>query len=1829
MRSARMVTADYICITVRGGAPWGFSLQGGGGDLHEPLRVSRVDKGGHAALAGLCEGDEVVSLNGRTCSDLTLADAMALMDSATDRLSLLVKRYQASDPLGPDGDQRHFGVQEPVEEGLESTTLQIWPRRELYISESQDEAYYGESESDPEISAKAPPAPASAGSRFVAPCPGGPQGPFTTGALVELQLSLADHTLEERDRAGGGGTALGDGRAGTAVTVTTEVAPRDPETRLRSAPTTSPCISSTLHIPISSREPLGQRGEVEVTLRGFGRGRRREEEGEEVRPRGCVDPQAAPPAQVSFSVSSSEGAETADQPDTESEGDPSKPSKHRARHARFRRSESLSEKQVKEAKSKCKRIALLLTAAPNPNSKGVLMFKRRRQRAKKYTLVSYGTGETEPEESDEEDEAQEFEFTLLDATESGLDEDFLAHAQRRGHILTLDWDTGLLEIEKKLDGGEDMECLPDTKGKGALMFAKRRQRVDEITAEHEEMRRKGLPVEAMVPEAEAPQVSKQMSYQVEEHTYVQSPGGQVYMDLNVQQQQQQQQQQQYQEYQQQQQLYEQQRAYQQQQYQQQQHYEQQQHYQQQQHYEQQQHYQQQHYEQQQQHQQQQQYQQQHYQQQHHYEQQQHYQQQQQQQQYSHTMNGIVSHQIDAQRSAAPNVTAKPYSGVQNRVPAPFLPSQSHAQAWTPTGSGEQIASRDERISVPAIKTGILQETRRRNASKPMFTFKEAPKVSPNPELLNLLNRQDKKPGFESEEDYLSLGAEACNFLQSTGGKKKVPPPVAPKPSINPASPPWSPQPENSSQATSQQAQYEAAAPAEAPPTEAPPPAPEKPPPTQQQATVSSWSPPEPQAQPLQAEAQSLSQNHEPAHQPVTSWAPAQSESQPQAPVTAWAPAQSESQPQAPVTAWAPVQSESQPQAPVTAWAPVQSESQPQAPVTAWAPAQSESQPQAPVTAWAPAQSESQPQAPVTAWAPAQSESQPQAPVTAWAPAQSESQPQAPVTAWAPAQSESQPQAPMTAWAPAQSESQPQAPMTAWAPAQSESQPQAPVTARAPAQSESQPQAPVTAWTPAQSKSQPQAPVTAWAPVQSESQPQAPVTAWAPAQSESQPQAPVTAWAPAQSESQPQAPMTAWAPAQSESQPQAPVTDWAPAQSESQPQAPVTAWAPAQSESQPQAPVTAWAPAQSESQLSWVSPPQPEQQPKPPPRKQHTWAPSSPPQVQVDTQVQPPWPQSSPTEAQVEAQPRWPSPPQPQSPATAWAPQPNHAPASAMASAQNHVAAHQPAKSQNPPERSAVPPPPPRRINSYTHVSKALSESPAGPGPAFGMPALRGKGAELFAKRQSRMEKYVVDSATVEANRAKAQSPTASLPGSWKYSSNIRAPPPLSYNPIQSPSYPPGAVKPAPSSGPAAKAKGKGKGKGKPVKPLHALDVMKYQPYQLNSSLFTYGPAVETSPKPTPSPVPAPSPAPVSQNQPIRYEKVAAVQPSGPMSAHYPVSSQQPQHPQHPPYGAAPGYQDGPSYQMSANSYQQPPNPVYQPGPSPPYQQVPSPSYQQVPSPAYHQAYNPAYQQAPSPPYPAAPSAPYQPAPNPLPPSSYVVPKFPVPSKAEPAAAGVVLAAPKPKFSAKKSAAQVWKPAAVEQEREDGNSGQPNTHQGSTADGIFVGLGRGYIQSLSRRSEHTVRLSAPGPQPFGGARQVSWLEKGYKPPTPWQAACRSPFGLVDEAFSLRNLQQSIAYTVKTAAQRKALPEPPEEWKARVSYEPPPGNGARFRPPPAFASPSKSTASAPPAPVPRALPLRMQLPQRSVTESSVRYIGTSFVGYGAQPAYRPSYNTGWRW
>uniref|UniRef100_A0ACB8E8A6 Uncharacterized protein n=1 Tax=Sphaerodactylus townsendi TaxID=933632 RepID=A0ACB8E8A6_9SAUR len=517
--------------------------------------------------------------------------------------------------------------------------------------------------------------------------------------------------------------------------------------------------------------------------------------------KGCVDSQVeggqseAPPSVVSFGISS-EGTEQGED-DQNSEREHSRPHKHRARHASnnkitqpairqetmllakilvaissmakdlditsegLRRSESLSEKQVKEAKSKCKSIALLLTAAPNPNSKGVLMFKKRRQRARKYTLVSYGTGELEryEDEGDEfegEEESEKdntFEVTLLGTSESEIDEDLFSDLDKEDRIVTFDWDTGLLEVEKKPKSLDEMQMLPESKGKGALMFAKRRQRVDQVTAEQDAMKMQAVHSteghrEVTTTENNSKFSSSLNQVKQEEASRMQSHVSKSYIEVS---------------------------------------------------------------------------------------------------RTTIQQNGIgggpetnmLCQSSEALKSASLNRTAKPFPNIQNRAAAPFSPTRSmtsplsdfpppppYASAspppealyrtaltpvantaqpalWSPTESTEQIASRDERIAVPAKKTGILQEAKRRNTAKPMFTFKDTPKVSPNPALLSLVQHSEGKKGagFESgpEEDYLSLGAEACNFMQIQAAKQKVPPPVAPKPALKvsptdttPISPVWSP-----------------------------------------------------------------------------------------------------------------------------------------------------------------------------------------------------------------------------------------------------------------------------------------------------------------------------------------------------------------------------------------------------------------------------------------------------------------------------------------------------------------------------------------------------------------------------------------------------------------------------------------------------------------------------------------------------------------------------------------------------------------------------------------------------------------------------------------------------------------------------------------------------------------------------------------------------------------------------------------------------------------------------------------------------------------------------
>ncbi|KAK2817097.1 hypothetical protein Q5P01_025288 [Channa striata] len=432
----------------------------------------------------------------------------------------------------------------------------------------------------------------------------------------------------------------------------------------------------TLALTLAREQPLGASKRQDT-----GTGNRRVESSEE------GGSGKAPPASVFFGISD-EGAEQAEKWNSESDTDLCRPDRHRTRHTRLGHNESQSERHVKETKSKCKRIARLLTDAPNPQNKGALLFKKRQQRVKKYTLVSYGTGDNKLDSEDQiEEETEEVKlsgYSFVATSDSELEDEYSVYHQK--HSLSLNWGSV-----------QEMEELPETKGKGVLMFAQRRKRIDEIVSEHEELRSKGLPVETLT-EPECTEAhdfydTKEMCMYADQANYMDAGYNQhlEYQD-NI-----------------------------------------------------------------------------------------------------HQKN----HLSNVPRPLVPNRTAKPFLGFQDGTTAPVIPGgvpgtkkhearfkvavpiNSNPQVWSPTG--DIIASRDERISVPAIKTGILPESKRK-ATKPSMQAKES-----DPRLQS---KGERRSYIESEEDCFSLGAEACNFMQPRAIKLKNPPPVAPKPTVNPAFPPW-------------------------------------------------------------------------------------------------------------------------------------------------------------------------------------------------------------------------------------------------------------------------------------------------------------------------------------------------------------------------------------------------------------------------------------------------------------------------------------------------------------------------------------------------------------------------------------------------------------------------------------------------------------------------------------------------------------------------------------------------------------------------------------------------------------------------------------------------------------------------------------------------------------------------------------------------------------------------------------------------------------------------------------------------------------------------------
>ncbi|KAM6940203.1 synaptopodin-2 [Xenentodon cancila] len=968
------------------------------------------------------------------------------------------------------------------------------------------------------------------------------------------------------------------------------------------------CTDMTQAMTLCTEQPQGTRNRQDPKT-----GNRRVESSEE------GGSSEAPPASVFFGISD-ECAEQAEKRNSGSDTDLCRPGRRRARHTRFSRNESQSERHVKETKSKCKQIAQLLTDAPNPQNKGALLFKKRRQRVKKYTLVSYGTGfhalDSEDQVDGKSDKVRAAGCDVAASRDSDLEEHCCLYYQQ--HHPKVNWGRF-----------QEMEALPETKGKGVFMFAQRRKRMDALVSDHEELSKK-LPVEAMT-ELQSQEVqniydAKGMYLHADETNY---------MDVNLKK---------------------------------------------------------------------------------HLEYHEDIQQ----------MNNVSN----MPKPLVPNRTARPFLGLQDdsntaavdyvqkrheprfKVPVPI---NTNPKVWSPTG--DIIASRDERISVPAIKTGILLESKRKAANKHLSM--SAQESDPH-----IQNKGERRSYIESEEDCFSLGAEACNFMQPRVMKLKNPPPVAPKPTINPACPPWMRSPSNEPYITPR-------------------------------SPISQPSP-----SPVAVHGQHYLQQ------------------------------QDRVQPQQMANCWASDQTQASLQTPANAWTLVSSSS-----------------------------------------------------------------------------------------------------------------------------------------------------------------------------------------------------------------------------------------------------------------------------------KLHL----------------------QPTTNSLSQQ-------QLRSPVSMQAHSPTYSP-------------HLPSMNKSGSTPNSVVSCPPQAGKLYT--TKALQTSSKDRVSDRDMnqsadgPALAGKGAALFAKRQSRMEKFVVDAETVQANKARSPSPSSSLPNSWRYSSNIRAPPPVAYNPLLAPFYPPSAAKQPPSTNPQTKLKTKEKPKSAP-KQLNALEIMKHQPYQLDSSLFKYDATPEVkSPK----------------TKPASVSKFEVTKSRNQRSA---------------------------SSQSSHNTSEIAVNKAGAPAKSSGWVSPKSPSAQITRSPELLStdkhldekltvttaAQRISNKQAQSP-RPASTTSKHSPF------GDSIASAF---SPASLIARGARQMAPRPKFSAKKPVVtgKQWKPVAM-------------LHS--------AGFGRSRSLSLPQRlSSRTYPGllspgSTPGLQPYflSTQKQTSFPEKVRKPPTPWEAASKTPLGSVDEAFTFQSFPSSVASAVKAAAHRKSLPEPPDEWKRRVSLD----------------------------------------------------------------------------
>ncbi|XP_060750671.1 synaptopodin 2-like protein [Tachysurus vachellii] len=467
------MVAEEVMVTLSGGAPWGFRLQGGV-EQKQPLQVSKVRKRSKACRAGLREADELVAINDVFCGELSHAEAMNLIDSGRGTLHLRIKRVPLGFPSvvlldrapSPRIDKEYRAALRALSPPVSSKVSSVHRGSlmspingpESLRSPPDSEAYYGETDSDADVAAQ-------------------------------------DRQRKQKRRSPSNSPAKTLGQISPS---------HDDNSELSGSESTSDMSSQYSQIQ-SWAIPNGTHGRVEKSLPGVARREvvyqpngmewppqaEHSSENSDQSPSGAVEvdsgfqelptvPLVSPKRakEALMRTSYSQLVPMVGPVDNPVDEELTMTYMDKAKEAKLHRGESVQDKQVKEARSKCRTIASLLTDAPNPHSKGVLMFKKRRQRAKKYTLTCFGSvdkdcySNTDGETEDE---------SIFLGSESEIDEDSLSAAPDPT------WDSGYLDVLERRtsacvlsDGEAEVSLgLNDTSGRGAELFEQQRKKAVE------------------------------------------------------------------------------------------------------------------------------------------------------------------------------------------------------------------------------------------------------------------------------------------------------------------------------------------------------------------------------------------------------------------------------------------------------------------------------------------------------------------------------------------------------------------------------------------------------------------------------------------------------------------------------------------------------------------------------------------------------------------------------------------------------------------------------------------------------------------------------------------------------------------------------------------------------------------------------------------------------------------------------------------------------------------------------------------------------------------------------------------------------------------------------------------------------------------------------------------------------------------------------------------------------------------------------------------------------------------------------------------------------